>query len=97
MDRETFLLTREQIQVRMEEIRTNISLSAPSLSIRGSMAVIFYLVAPIFKIIFLKNKKTIFQTIVATLGLRFLSPFIAQRVWGFVSKINPRPHELRNK
>jgi hypothetical protein len=42
----------------------------------------------IFKNIFFNNnkKRSLFRTILTTLGYRFVSPFIAQRVRGFFSK-----------
>lgn len=88
MDRETFLLTREQIQARMEETRGSLYRNSPlplSSGLIGMLPFVFSVLVNIFT----NQKKMLLKTILTTLSLRFLSPFIARRVWGFFSKENP--------
>lgn len=85
MDRETFLLTREQIQIRMEAKRGSISSIHPSPEPNGVIEMLSF-VFSVLKNTFFNQKRTLFKTILTTASLRFLSPFIARRVWGFFSK-----------
>lgn len=88
MDTETFILTRQKIQMRMEEKRQDISVNPSSFHSNGFLAAVPFLFSTL-KNIFNHNKKTLTRTILTTVGFRILSPFIARRVWGLFSKTKP--------
>jgi len=88
MDRKTFLLTREQIQNRMEGTRAApssfLSLSSPN----GTVGLI-PLSFSVFSTVFFRKKRTLLRAILITAGVRVLAPFVARRVWALFSKTKP--------
>ena len=72
MDRETFLLAREQIQSRMEAERQDVGATRASFPVNGVIMGMLPIGFSIVKNIFFNQKKTLLQIIFAALGVRVL-------------------------
>jgi hypothetical protein len=85
VDRETFILTRQQIQAGMEEKRRGISLHPHPTQSNGFLTAMPFMFS-VLKTLLNPYKPTLTKTILTTVGFRFLSPFIARNVRSLFSK-----------